>query len=197
LFYDLNAECIADEWYANNVLMPTIREFLTLLPDKPKILDLGCGPGYESMRLNGEGAEVLGIDFSPENIRIAQERCPQCHFIELDFRQLDDRWGIFDGVFASASLIHISPAELPAVLAKVAGVLRGHGKLLLIVRDGEGIRESWPEINGRRLRRVINLYSKEMLESLATPFHLIREGYLAPDLVEAGWRCYIFEVAQN
>ena len=49
LFHDLEAERIADEWYANDVLVPTIQEFLSLLPDKPKVLDLGCGPGYESI----------------------------------------------------------------------------------------------------------------------------------------------------
>jgi SAM-dependent methyltransferase len=196
-FYDLNAERIADEWYANDVLLPTIQDFLTLLPAKPKILDLGCGPGYESMRLHAEGAEVLGVDFSPENIRIARERCPQCRFVELDFRQLDNRWGTFDGVFASASLIHIPRAELPEVLDKIAGVLSGRGKLLMIVQDGEGTRESWPEVNGRKLRRIIHLYSKAALESLAGRFRLMRGGYLASELVEAGWRCYVFRDTKN
>jgi SAM-dependent methyltransferase len=199
LFYDLEAERIADEWYANDVLMPTIQEFLSLLPDKPKVLDLGCGPGYESMRLNSAGAEVVGVDFSPESIRIARERCPQCSFFELDFRQLDNRWGIFDGVFASASLIHITPEELPGVLNRIAKILGDRGKLLMIVQNGQGTRENWPEINGRKLRRVINLYSKEVLESLVTSssFRLIKEGYLASELVDVGWRCYILKTVRN
>lgn len=50
-FYNLVAERTADEWYSNNILLPSIREFLSLMPLKPRILDLGCGPGYESMRL--------------------------------------------------------------------------------------------------------------------------------------------------
>ena len=45
-FYDLVAERTADEWYSNNLLLPSIREFLSLMPSKPRILDLGCGPGY-------------------------------------------------------------------------------------------------------------------------------------------------------
>lgn len=195
LFYDLEAEHTAAEWYANAVLMPTIQEFLALLPPKPRVLDLGCGPGYESMRLNSAGAEVVGVDFSSESIRIARERCPQCRFFELDFRQLDGRWGKFDGVFATASLIHIAPEELPGVLKRVAAILNDQGKLLVIVRDGQGIRESWPEIKGRQLRRVIHLYSRAALENLAmSSFRLIQEGYLASELVEIGWRCYIFEV---
>jgi len=55
-FYDLVAEETANEWYNNDVLLPSIKEFINLLPARPRVLDLGCGPGYESMRLNNEGA---------------------------------------------------------------------------------------------------------------------------------------------
>jgi SAM-dependent methyltransferase len=193
-YYDAIAERTADEWYPNNALLPTIRDFLSLLPVAPRILDLGCGPGYESMRLNREGAEVFGVDFSPENIRIARERCPECRFEEADFRRLDDRWGTFDGVFATASLIHISPEEMPDVFAGIAGILNERGKLLAIVQDGEGIRERRPEVDGRQWRRVLYLYSKESLTRLAQPFRFLRDGVLSSDLTNSSWRCYIFEV---
>src|SRR4030042_5121181 len=126
-FYDAIAEKTADEWYANNVLLPTIHDFVSLLPHSPRVLDLGCGPGYESMRLASTGAEVVGIDFSHENNRIARSRCPQCQFAESDFRQLDGRFGTFDGVFASASLIHLTPEELFAVSGRVADVIKDPG----------------------------------------------------------------------
>jgi trans-aconitate methyltransferase len=79
-YYDTAAPSIADEWYGNPVLLPTLEDYLAALPPSPRILDLGCGPGYESMRLQALGAEVVGVDYSPENIRIARERCPQCQF---------------------------------------------------------------------------------------------------------------------
>jgi SAM-dependent methyltransferase len=192
-YYDAIAERTADEWYPNNALLPTIQDFLSLLPTEPRILDLGCGPGYESMRLNRQGAEVVGVDFSPENIRIARDRCPNCRFEEADFRRLDGRWGTFDGVFATASLIHISPEEMPDVFARIAGILKERGKLLVIVQDGEGIRERRPEVDGREYRRTLYLYSEGFLERLARSFRLIREGILSPDLTNSGWRCYIFE----
>jgi SAM-dependent methyltransferase len=193
-FYDLTAERTADEWYENNVLMPSIQDFVRLLPEKPKILDLGCGPGHESMRLASTGAQVVGVDFSIECIRVARERCPQCRFEVMDFKQLDGRFGQFDGVFACASLIHIEPEELPDVLERIADVLKDKGHLLAIVRDGRGIRESWPVVNGQEMRRVIYLYARENLVSAASRFNFVREGYLAPELVEQGWRSYVFRV---
>jgi SAM-dependent methyltransferase len=190
-FYDLTAEQIADEWYPKDILMPTIRDFVSLLPEQPRVLDLGCGGGYESMRLASVGARVVGVDFSEESIRIARERTPQCQFEVLDFRQLDGRFGTFDGVFACASLIHMRPEELIDVLRCIADVLKPDGCLLAIVRDGEGIRETWPVVDGQRLRRVIYRYTREALQSAASDFNFVREGYLDSEEIERGWRCYI------
>jgi 2-polyprenyl-3-methyl-5-hydroxy-6-metoxy-1,4-benzoquinol methylase len=194
-FYNLTAESTADEWYENNVLMPSIQDFVSLLPKKPRILDLGCGPGHESLRLATTGAEVIGVDFSTECVRVAKERCPQCQFEVMDFKQLDgERLGKFDGVFACASLIHIVPEELPDVLEKIASVLKEDGHLLAIVRDGEGIRETWPVVDGREMRRIVYLYTKESLILSTHRFSYVRKGYLAAELVEQGWRSYILKV---
>lgn len=104
LFYDLTAERTADQWYTEELLKPTIEEFVSFLPNNPKILDLGCDPGHESMRLAKTGAQVLGIDYSEECIKVAKQRNPYCRFEVFDFRYLDQRYGHFNGVFASASL---------------------------------------------------------------------------------------------
>jgi cyclopropane fatty-acyl-phospholipid synthase-like methyltransferase len=147
--------------------------------------------------LASAGAEVVGIDRSAENIRIARSRCPQCRFAEADFRQLDGRYGIFDGVFASASLIHLSPEELTPLSQKAADVLRDAGKLLSLVQDGDDIREREREADGTKWSWVVQLYSKDSLSRSLKSFRFFREGYLAPDLIQSGWRCYLWEVAKS
>ena len=72
-FYDSTAIETAMNWYNNEILLPTIIEFISFFKPKPKILDLGCGTGHESMRLFNQGAEVVGIDFSSKSIEIAIE----------------------------------------------------------------------------------------------------------------------------
>ncbi len=194
LFYNLKAEENAKEWYENYVLMPSIEEFVAMLPEKPRVLDLGCGGGYESMRLTKAGAQVFGVDFSEESIRIAKERCPQAQFELMDFRQLDHKkLGKFDGVFACASLIHISQEELPGVFAQMRGVLNENGFAIAIVREGEGVWERQLEVNGHKLTRIVYLYSKETLSAAASGFKHIKEGYLGPELVEDGWISHIFQ----
>jgi SAM-dependent methyltransferase len=200
-FYDLVAERTADEWYPNNTLLSSIKEFLSLLPSKPRVLDLGCGPGYESMRLKNEGAEVLGIDFSEENIRVATERCKDCKFEVVDFTNLDNRFGFFDGVFASASLIHISPDKIDDVIRRVSGLLKDKGCLLAIVRDGEGINKQMTELNvdGINLERTVYQYTAVQIKNVAKRNNLffLKEGYLDSTLLNCNWKSYIFQKNQN
>ena len=194
LFYNLTAEKTAQEWYENYVLMPSIEEFVSLLPENPKVLDLGCGPGYESMRLMKAGAQVVGVDFSEESIRIAKERCPEAQFELMGFRELEvEKLGIFDGIFACASLIHIDPEGLPDVFEEMRGVLSENGFVVAIVRDGDGTWEAWPEVDGKTIRRVVYLYSKETLAAEASGFKYLKEGFLEPKLLEENWRSHIFQ----
>jgi len=197
LFYDLTAETTAQEWYENDILMPTIKEFVSLLPPNPKILDLGCGPGHEAKRLASTGADVTGIDYSHECIRIAKKRSPECKFEVLDFRNIDDSFGQFDGIFASGSLIHLNLDELPDVISGITGILKENSFFLMIIQDGEGINEKYTniEVDGKVLRRPVYCYTKNYLCGLTGKFglKLIQEGYLDKSLIEQNWRNYIFK----
>jgi SAM-dependent methyltransferase len=191
LFYDLTAEETAERWYGNEILLPTLRDFLSLLPPSPRILDLGCGPGHESMRLTREGAHVVGLDFSAECLRIARERNPGLRFEELDFLELDERFGVFDGILAAASLIHVAPHRLPSLLKRIASVLTPGGTLAVIYQIGMGFRDSRPEVDGRRLDRRIYLYEPDNLKEAgaAEGLRYVRDGYLEREVQDSGWSC--------
>lgn len=197
LFYDLMAERTADEWYSEDILKPTIQDFISLLPPNPHVLDFGCGPGHESMRLSQAGAEVVGIDFSKKCIDIARQYCPQCKFAVEDFRFLDDVYGRFEGVFACASLVHIGPRELGEVLSNIKKVLVDGGYVSIIIVEGEGINEKFSilEVDGRKLNRTFYLYTQNHLreEAVKAGLEYVREGYLDEKLKKDGWRNYLFK----
>ncbi len=196
LFYDLTAEKTADEWYSNEILRPTVTDFVNLFRTKPQILDFGCGPGHESRRLKDAGADVTGIDYSEKCIAIAKERCPEISFKAQDFRNLDLSGQRFDGIFACASLIHVCPEELPSVLGNMADIMNEKGYVSIIVQDGEGLSNEWSTINveGQDINRPMYLYSAAMIirEASKAGLVFVREGYLDSKLHNEGWRNYIF-----
>jgi len=51
-----------------------------------RVLDLGCGPGNSTELLveRFPDAEIAGLDSSPDMLREARQRLPQCSFIEAD-----------------------------------------------------------------------------------------------------------------
>jgi len=199
LYYDLTAQKTADEWYQEEILKPTLEEFINLFTYTPRILDFGCGTGHESMRLAALGASVKGVDFSEECIRIAKERTPQCEFQVMDFRNVDEKVGIFDGIIACASLIHINPKEMPNVLKNMRSIVKLCGYVSVIIKDGEGIQEDWSvlEVEDKKLERTVYLYSKALIEHEAhkVGFSFLREGFLDVKLTQYGWKNYIFKVS--
>ncbi len=194
-FYDLTAERTAREWYPNEILLPAQRDFMALLPPRPAILDFGCGPGYESMRLRSLGADVTGIDISAESIRIAQSRNPACRFIRMDFFTLDASLGRFDAVWASGSLIHVPPQFMVHVLTSIRSVLVQKGILCAVIRDGSGSVRSHPVIDGSTLERIVYRYTQAEFTAycVRSGLRFQRNGALAESLVQSGWRCYFFE----
>jgi trans-aconitate 2-methyltransferase len=64
------------------------RDLLARLPlrEPRRVVDLGCGPGNSTELLieRFPHAEVTGLDSSPDMLRKARERLPNCTFIEAD-----------------------------------------------------------------------------------------------------------------
>lgn len=108
------------------LFIPALLQELRVGPGD-RLLDVACGPGYVSEAAQALGAETVGVDFSPEMIRLARERNPG-----LDFR-LGDAMGLevedesFDRVAMNFGLLHL--AEPAKALAEAARVLRPGGRL--------------------------------------------------------------------
>ncbi|MFX1574475.1 MAG: class I SAM-dependent methyltransferase [Promethearchaeota archaeon] len=194
-FYDLAAEETAEKWYPNEILMPTIRDFLSNFKLKPRILDLGCGTGHESMRLHSLGAEVVGVDFSSESLKIARKRNPECTFILKDYFELDKSIGLFDGIFSSGSIIHISYEKLPKLFEILFHIVKNNGFLELIIQKGEGQRIREHIIKNEKIERIIYFFTLQQLKPILRQFSFdfYRKGYLDTKLKEMNWRCYIFQ----
>ena len=95
------------------------------------VIDAGCGPGHWTQFLSEQGARVTGIDLVPEFIALAEELFPAVPFGVGTIGSLDAADGSLGGIFAWYSIIHLHPADVPAVLAEFARCLRPGGHLML------------------------------------------------------------------
>ncbi len=195
-FYDLKAEQYADEWYANEAVLPSIKEYLGLLKTQnPLVLDLGCGPGHESKRLSENGASVIGIDYSSESIKIAKKRNNNnIIFHEMNYFDISPTLGSFDGIFSCSSLIHLEKYDLEKVLQLVSKVIKTNGLFLVIYRIGNGRITQNHEINGEKIIRTIEQYGKkELIEIFENNgFVFLQDGFLDSSL-KPNWDNVIFQ----
>lgn len=102
---------------------------LELLDVKPgeRVLDLGCGTGHLAKKIQEHGAEVIGIDASPEMIAQAKENYPELDFSVAngaDF-SFDEP---FDAVFTNATLHWIHDAD--GVIKSVYKALKPGGRFV-------------------------------------------------------------------
>jgi ubiquinone/menaquinone biosynthesis C-methylase UbiE len=110
------------------------RPILSLLEepiDALRVLDVGTAAGALAERLLDRGAEVTGVDISPEMIEVARARCGgRGRFLAADLSQtlpFDD--DSFDGVVASLVMHYVE--DWTAVLDELSRVLRPGGWLIV------------------------------------------------------------------
>ncbi|MDA2804143.1 class I SAM-dependent methyltransferase [Nocardiopsis suaedae] len=91
-----------------------------------RVLDAGCGTGDHAAAIAEHGAEVVGVDASPEMVERAAERFPGLDARVGDLRDLGPDG--FDAVLSNAVLHWIPEAD--AAAASLAAALRPGGRLV-------------------------------------------------------------------
>jgi cyclopropane fatty-acyl-phospholipid synthase-like methyltransferase len=98
-------------------------------PAGSRLLDLGCGNGAKIARLAGR-FEVVGVDLSEEQLRLARAALPKATFVQADFGEVDFPAGSLDAVTAFYSIVHVPRDEHPALFARIVRWLRPGGLFL-------------------------------------------------------------------
>lgn len=114
-----------------------VTQVLAERPFGPKVLDLGCGPGWTSVFLAARGLQVVATDLSTDMLEIARDNA-QRHGVQVDFREADMQAGFdvgrdFDSVLIFDALHHCQ--DETAVLRHCFASLRSGGTILLVEPD--------------------------------------------------------------
>lgn len=106
-------------------------EFLDSLSDPGCVLDAGCGRGVPVLQRVSDETTAVGLDFSREQLRLADETGQATPLVQGDMTSLPFRDDVFDAVTAFDSIIHVPLVDHQTVLDEFARVLRPGGRLLL------------------------------------------------------------------
>ena len=163
-YYDENFKVYSEEWsnnFTSNFNFENPNIFISYLRDGAYVLDLGCGHGRDTMYFIEKGYKVKAIDGSLEMCRLASKNTginvEQINFLDMDYNDL------FDGVFASASLLHLNNKDLIIVLKKISKALKTGGILMASFKYGDNERLK----EGRYFNDMTEVKFSKLLESVS------------------------------
>lgn len=118
--------------------------FAGLLENGARVLEIGSGGGRDAEELERRGLSVRRTDVTHAFVQLLRDAGHEAAVIDPLVDDLADpgRDAPYDGVWASASLLHVRREDLPRVLSNLAGATRDGGVLHLAVKEGDGAKFS-------------------------------------------------------
>ena len=132
-YYNTNAE-----EYFNSTLQADVEllytEFRKHIPDRGRIMDLGCGSGRDVKWFRDHGYDARGLDASEKLVQIAQKRFD----IPVEVGCIED-WVSeepIDGIWCCASLMHLTVSEAEKFVSNLSHNLKSGGAIFVSVKTG-------------------------------------------------------------
>jgi SAM-dependent methyltransferase len=142
-----------------------LHDFIELLAPNSKVLDAGCGAGLPIAEMLAEHFDVIGVDFSKEQVERAKKNVPNAHFFREDMTELDFPDESLDGICSYYAIIHIPREEHASLFANFHRMLKTSGVALLclgaedliddIDEDYLGTRMYWSHYNSETYIKML------------------------------------------
>ncbi len=173
--YDASAAAYRDAGFAfPDSVRALVARFAGMLPADARVLEIGSGPGRDALALEAVGLEVRRTDISRGFVELLRADGLTADVLDPltdDLADPEQPDRPYDGVWASACLLHVARTELPVVLRRLARATRSAGVLHVSLKEGDG--EAWSAHGHVRDPRHFTFW---------------REAPLREALDAAGWR---------
>ena len=158
--YRATADRYRTRWATADPLVAAKQRFASLLKRRATVLDVGCGPGRDLAWFSRAGLRPIGLDPVVEMLQACPEGIP---VIVGDVRQIPLAADSIEGWWASASLLHLTGAELPVALRELARVSRPKAVGFVAVKQGDG--DELEPVDGGPHHRYFRYWQPDGLDS--------------------------------
>jgi SAM-dependent methyltransferase len=142
-----------------------------------RMLEIGAGTGQDSLFFASHGIDVVATDMSAAMVARCRDKGLDAQV--MDFSQLNFPAQSFDAVHAMNCLLHVPNAELPAVLASIARVLRPGGLFFLGVYGGAQPTEGMAEWDDHVPARFFSWRTDDQIAQFASEAFDIVDFHIA------------------
>ena len=120
-------------------------ELAPLLPGTGRVLDFWCGNGIPVAKRLSATHQIVGVDLSPVQIRLAQQNVPGGAFLCGDMAVVDFEPESFSAVVAFYSIIHLPLDEQTSVFRKIHQWLQPRGPFMATLgsQPWTGTEQDW------------------------------------------------------
>jgi len=185
------------EQYESIFFADVHRQVLHLIPAAPcRVLDIGSGTGRDAAALAALGHWVVAVEPTAELRCNAAALHPSPRIEWLDdslpnLRRLTERRETFDIIMLTAVWMHLDRRQRRQAMSRIAGLLRGGGRMILTLRHG-------PVPPGRRMFEVSAAETTRLAEAAGLNLTLSLEnqpGSFARR--EVSWTRLVFSQTEN
>ncbi len=172
-YYDQNADKFVSRTLS--VEFTEVQDkFLSYIPNGGVILDFGCGSGRDAKYFLSKGYSVVAIDGSEKLCKIATE-ITGISVRNMLFTDLDENEK-YDGIWACASILHLTKEDLLNVLKKMSFALKNKGYIYSSFKHGD--------YEGYRGERFFSDFTRESFNRLLSeiPNLMIVEEWISSDV---------------
>ncbi|MBX0357252.1 class I SAM-dependent methyltransferase [Halobacillus sp. Nhm2S1] len=133
--------------------------------NKHSLLEIGAGPGKDSLFFSQEGFDVHATDLSKEMVERCREKGLKADVMSFDDLQFPGEH--FDAVWALNCLLHVPKKNLPGILTDIRNLLKKDGLFYLGVYGGITHEGIWQN-DFHEPKRFFSFYEDDHLESILT-----------------------------
>jgi SAM-dependent methyltransferase len=140
---------------------------LVLAEQGRTLLEVGAGPGKDSLFFQQAGLDVTAVDLSPAMV----ERCRQKGLRAQagDIREQGFASAAFDAVYSMNCLLHVPKRELPGVLGEIERVLKPRGLFYLGLWGGRDSEGAWAD-DQYEPKRFFSMHTDDGVRAAVAPY---------------------------